>query len=385
MKESKGLLALACGTFALGVAEFAMMGILTAIATSMSVGIPQAGDFISAYALGVSIGAVIPVFFRQHSCKTILLGLSLCIIIGNLCAACSPGYVTFLCSRFLSGLPHGGFFGVGAIVAIKIVPPGRRATAVAIMAMGMTLANMIGVPVVTWLTFTLSWRLTFLMATLWGILAFIGIYFFIPHIHTDSGQSLVREFTFLKGAAPWLIYAATFFGQGSIYCWYSYMEPTMLEITHISPHYIKWVMTLAGTGMFLGGLLSGKLADKYSTSLVSACIATLIIPILLGIYFFCAIPVPALILMFLAAAALFGLGGPMQYLIVRFSKGGEILGGAGIQIAFNVSNACAAFIGGAVISHGWGFTGTALAGLPFAIACAAIIWWFYFRYRTLGA
>lgn len=378
--NSKGLLALACGTFALGVAEFSMMGILSAIAQDMGVAIPDAGDFISAYAFGVSVGAPLPVLFRNYPYKIILLGLCAAICLGNFLAACAPGYYTLLGARFLAGLPHGGFFGVSAIVAASLVPPGAKATAVAIMVMGMTVANLVGVPLATWLTFAYTWRWTFFMASLWGFIAFVGVWLCIPRREQKATVSLKREFMFLKWPAPWLIYAATFLGQGSVYCWYSYMEPIAQRVAHIPAHYIKWVMIVAGLGMMVGGIVCGRLADKFRASLVCAWTACLIIPTLILIYFFSYLPWLTVILTFVGAAALFGLGGPMQYLIVRFSRGGEILGGAGIQIAFNMSNACAAWIGGAAIGGGLGLTAPAIFGVPMAAACALILVWFTRKY-----
>ena len=378
--KSSGLLALACGTFALGVAEFSLMGILSPLAHDLDVTIPQAGDFISAYALGVSLGAPLPLFFRNQPLKRILLGLCCLIMLGNGLAAAAPGYVSLICARFLAGLPHGAYFGVAAIVAVQLVPPGYKATAVAIMVAGMTLANVVGVPTVTWVTNAFSWRFTFLLAALWGAIAFLGILGCVPASPPPVKRGFIRQVRFLKGPAPWLIFAATFLGQGSVYCWYSYMEPILLQITHIPADDMKWVMVLAGLGMFTGGLLCGRLADRFRPALVSACTAMSIVPILLGIYFFSARAFVAVPLVFLGAAALFGLGGPMQYLIVRYSRGGEILGGAGIQIAFNMSNACSAYLGGLVIRHGFGLASPALLGVPMALVCAGVLVWFWRRY-----
>lgn len=382
MSQSAGLLSLACGTFALGMAEFSMMGILSPLSQSLHVSIPAAGDFISAYALGVSLGAPLPLLFRNHPLKHILLGLCCVIFAGNLFASASWGYWSLLTARFLAGLPHGAFFGVGAIVASNLVEPGRRATAVAIMVAGMTVANLFGVPVATWLANSWSWRFAFAIAATFAIFAFLGILAFIPGKEQPRDKSIRREFVFLKRAAPWLIFAATFLGQGSIYCWYSYMEPILLNVSHIARDNIKWIMALAGLGMVIGDLLSGKLADRFHASLVSGCTALLIIPTLLLIYFFSDIAPLSIALAFIGAAALFALGGPLQYLIVRYSRGGEILGGAGIQIAFNASNALAAWLGGVAINANLGLTAPALAGVPMAIASATILFWFYHKYNS---
>lgn len=383
MTQSRGILALAMGTFALGIAEFSMMGILTAIAGDMRISIPKAGDFISAYALGVCAGSPLPIFFRQHSLKHILLGLACLIVIGNVGAAFSPGYWYLLCARFISGLPHGAYFGVAAIVAATLAEPGRKATAVAVMVTGMTLANLAGVPVATWLANTMTWRLTFAMAAVTGALTVLGIQAAVPLTKPRARSSLRRSFTFLRGPAPWLIFTATFLGQGSIYCWYSYIEPIMRDIAHVSAGNMKWVMVVAGFGMLVGGLASGRLADRFHPALVSGGTALLITPTLLLIYFFSSITWAAISLAFIGAALLFALGGPMQYLIVRFSRGGEILGGAGIQIAFNGSNALSAFLGGLVIHAHFGLTAPALLGVPMAVACTAILLWFYLRFRKV--
>lgn len=382
MNQSHGLLSLSCGTFALGMAEFSMMAILSPLSQSLHVTIPQAGDFISAYAIGVSIGAPLPLLFHRHPLKHILLGLCCLICLGNLFAAASWNYWSLLAARFISGLPHGAFFGVGAIVATSLVEPGRRATAVAIMVAGMTTANLAGVPLATWLTNIWSWRFTFGLAAAFAILAFSGILTFIPCQNPpQKGNSIKRQCEFLKTWAPWLIFAATFLGQGSIYCWYSYMEPILLNVSHIAAHNIKWVMILAGTGMFLGGLASGRLSDKFRPALVSGFTALLIVPTLILIYFFSSIAPLAVILTFVGAGALFAIGGPLQYLIVRYSRGGEILGGAGIQIAFNASNALAAWLGGIVINANLGLTAPALAGVPMALACACLLFLFYSKYN----
>lgn len=384
MSGGRGLLALALGTFALGIAEFSMMGILTTIARELYVSIPDAGDFISAYALGVCIGAPLPLLFRRRPLKSILIGLALLIALGNIGAALAQGYWTLAMARLVSGLPHGAYFGVAAIVATNLAPAGRKATAVAIMVAGMTMANLIGVPMATWLANAVSWRLVFTMAAAAGLLAGLGIWFEVPKDQPALPKKLARAFAFLRGAAPWLIFAATFLGQGSVYCWYSYMEPIMRDVAGVPADGMKWVMVAAGLGMLLGGLGGGKLADRFHPALVTCVTAITIVPILLAIYFCSHIAWLAILLTFLGAGSLFALGGPMQYLIVRFSRGGEILGGAGIQIAFNGSNALSAFLGGMAINAGFGFAAPALLGIPMAIAAAVIMAWFYERYHAIN-
>ena len=380
MARGAGLLAMACGTFALGMAEFSMMAVLTPVARSLGVSIPAAGDFISAYALGVTLGSPLPLLLRSRPYKHILLILCAVICAGNALTACAQGYFSLLACRFLAGLPHGAYFGVAAIFATTLVERGRRASAVAIMVSGMTVANLAGVPFATWLANSLSWRWAFLIAAFFGCAAFLGILFLTPARHHGEAGSLKAAVSFLRGAAPWLIFLATFLGQASVYCWYSYMEPIMLQVAHFAPDNMKWVMVAAGLGMFGGNLVAGKLADHYHPAIVSGVTALMIIPALAAIYYFSANQILATVMVFAGAALLFALGGPMQYLIVRFSRGGEILGGAGIQIAFNSSNALAAWLGGLCIHAHYGLTSPALLGIPFAAIAACIIFWFYRRY-----
>lgn len=381
----KSLVALAIGTFALGISEFGMMGILSDIAHDLNISIPKAGDFISAYSSGVAAGAPFLLFLSRFQMKYIMLGLCLIIAAGNIFVASSSTYESFLLGRFISGLPHGMYFGVGAIIATRLVGYGEKATAVAIMVTGMTVANVIGVPLATWLTNTFTWRLAFSVVALSGLLAFGGIWKEVPKMAPLSrgGKGNIKsQFAFLKTLAPWLILAGVFFGQGSLYCWYSYVEPIMLNVAHFAPSHISLVMMAAGTGMVIGGLVSGKLADRFPPGIVTGCIALIELPVLLLIYFYSDVKLLALILTFIGAGLIFALGGPLQYLIIRFAKGGEMLGGAAIQIAFNVSNAVSAWLGGCAISAGLGLTAPALVGIP--LACLAATALFYFH-RRFGA
>lgn len=370
---NKGLIALAIGTFALGIAEFTMMGVLSDVAGSLDIGIAKAGHMITAYASGVCVGAPALIVFRRMPLRRLLVILAALIVAGNLFAALAPGYWTLLAARFISGLPHGAYFGVSSIVAQKLVRPGRGAEAIAAMVGGMTVANVVGVPGATLVSNLLSWRIAFAIVAVIGVAAVVGIRSWIPALQPLPDRGMKGQFAFLKSAAPWLILGATFFGQGSVYCWYSYVEPVMTQIAGFPTSAMTWIMVLAGAGMVVGNFLGGRLADRFSAAYVAAWIAGCVVLILPAIYFLDHIKWVSLVLMFLATAALFGIGGPMQYLIVRFSKGGEMLGGAGIQIAFNVSNAVASLLGGMAIHHGYGVDSPALIGIPFAVIATATL------------
>ena len=376
----KSLIALAIGTFALGIAEFGMMGILGNVAKGVGVSIVKAGNLISLYSLGVAVGAPLLLLFRNSPLKRLMLILCAVIFIGNLAASLSPSYSILLCSRFLSGLPHGAYFGAGAIVCSRLAKENAGAQAVAMMVGGMTIANLLGVPLATMISNILSWRMVFGGVALTGFLAFVFIKIWVPYIKPLPKSNIKGQFKFLGKPAPWLIYAGVFFGQASVYCWLSYIDPIMTEVTHISPSAMTWVMMLAGTGMVVGNALAGKLADKYGVSLITGSLSASMLIVMPLLYFAAPYKLPSLILMFIATAGLFGIGGPLQYLIVKYAKGGEMLGGAGIQIAFNVSNAISAAVGGLAIHHGFGLASPALVGIPFAAIGATSLFLLHRKY-----
>lgn len=374
----KSLVSLAFGTFALGIAEFGMMGILNDIASDLDISIEKAGHLISAYSAGVAVGAPVLLFLRKLPLRRLMLLLAGIITIGNTLVAISPNYIFLLISRFISGLPHGAYFGAGAIVCSRLAESGKGASAVAVLISGMTIANLIGVPSFTFLCQLLSWRVPFAIVALSGLAAFIAMRCWIPVLTPLPDTGMKGQFHFLRNIKPWLIYAGIFFGQAGVYTWLSYVSPIMIHVTGFPEKSMSWIMILIGAGMVCGNIVSGKLADRYSLILVPAFIATLIIIVMPAIYFLAPYKIPSLSLSFVAAALLFGLGGPLQFLITRYSLGGEMLGGAGIQIAFNVSNAMAAALGGTAIRLGWGLASPALVGVPFAIVGASALYYLNF-------
>lgn len=367
MTDTKySFIALAVGTFALGVAEFAMMGILGDVSREMGISVDSAGHLISAYSLGVAVGAPLLLFLRKLPLRSVLLILTATIVTGNTLAAISPGYAALLVARFISGLPHGAFFGTGAIVCARLADKGKGAAAVSVMISGMTVANVVGVPAATFISNILIWRYMFALVALCGLAALLSIRFLVPHMTPLPDSGIKGQFRFLRKAEPWLIFGGVFFGQASVYTWLSYISPVMIHITGFSLSDMTWIMMLAGTGMVSGNYLAGKSATRHNPALVSATIAVILLVVMPLIYFCSDMKVASLALAFVACGCLFAIGCPPQFMIVGYSKGGEMLGGAGIQIAFNVSNACSAAIGGAAINSGLPFDSTALIGVPFA-------------------
>ena len=376
----KSLIAIAIVTFSLGITEFGMMGILEDVAHSLGISVVKAGHFITAYSAGVAVGAPSLVLLRKWPLKKLLLLLVSVILIGNVCTAASPGYLTMLVSRFISGLPHGAFFGAAAIVAEKIAPEGRKAGSVAIVLGGMTVANMVGVPLATFLSNAIDWRVAFIVVSACALVGLIAIKSYVPALPALPDTGIKGQFHFLSKPGPWLVYAGVFFGQASVYCWLSYIAPMMTQVTHFSQSAMTWIMVVVGFGMVVGNSVTGKLSDRYSASLVTAIVAGSLVIIMPALYLCAGYKIPSVIFAFIAPACLFGIGGPLQYLIVRYAKGGEMLGGAGIQIAFNVSNALSASLGGLAINQGFGYASPALVGVPFALIGSIALFLLYKKY-----
>ena len=363
----KSLVALAFGTLGLGIAEFVMMGILPDIAADMHISIATAGHLISAYALGVCVGAPVLILARKYPLKHILLGLVVMIMLGNTCAALAPNYWVMLFAPFLSGLPHGAYFGVASIVAEKLADKGRGSEAVSIMIAGMTIANLFGVPLGTALSASISWRLTFGLVGFWGILILYFIWRWVPQVEGVPDTGLRGQFRFLKTTAPWLLLGATLLGNGGTFAWYSYVTPLLTHEAGFPAHTITFLMILAGFGMVVGNLTGGRLADRYTPGKVAAVAQGTIGLSLLLIFFFAGMSWVTVILMCVCTACLFAVSSPQQVLLIRYSKGGEMLGAASAQVAFNLGNAIGAYAGGLPLQAGLDYRYPALVGVPFAV------------------
>lgn len=382
MRKSTCLLPLALGTFGLGLTEFVMMGILPDTALAMKVSIPQAGSFISMYALGVVAGAVLLVVIaRTKPLKTILLWLMSIFTIANLATAFVGNYHLFCAIRFIAGLPHGAFFGVGAISAGRLCEHGKENQAVATMIAGMTVANLLGIPFGTFISHNLSWRLTFLLIGLFGFVIVYSIIKLIPYLKPLPDNGFRGQFNFLKSIGPWLLIIAVIMGNGGIFCWYSYINPLLVKVSGIMPKYVSIVMVLAGAGMCIGNFLGGKLSDKFSPALVAgmtqltACIALLLI------FFFASNPIASIILMCVCTGCLFAVSAPQQVLLIENARGGEMLGASFSQISFNLGNAIGAFVGALPVKYGLGYQYTAIPGAFFAFIGFVMLFYFYRKYQ----
>ena len=377
----KTIFALALGTFGLGMAEFGIMGVLPELARDVGISIPAAGNMISWYAFGVVIGApIIALFSTRFSLKSIMLLLAALCVLGNVVFTVSSSYLMLAIGRLISGFPHGAFFGVGAIILSKIAPPGRVTAAVAGMIAGMTVANLVGVPAGTWLGHQFSWRYTFLAIALFDAAVLVAIIAWVPTLFDRSDARLREQFHFLKSPAPWLIFAATMFGNAGVFAWFSYIKPFMMNVSGFSEGAIMFIMMLAGLGMVLGNILSGKLSGRYSPLRIAATTDGVIVAALLLIFLLGGVKIASLTLAFICCAGLVALSAPLQILLLQNAKGGEMLGAAGGQIAFNLGSAIGAFFGGLMITLNFGWNTVALpaAALSFLAMTSLLI---YARYQ----
>lgn len=377
----KGLFALSLGTFTLGMTEFIIEGILTDVAHNLNVSIPQAGHLISIYALGVCAGAFSLILMHKYRPKHILMFLTSLIILGAIVASIAPSFWLLLCARFIQGLPHGAYFGTGTIVAVKLAKEGKGTTAVAMMCAGMPVANLMGVPLGTFLSHSISWRVPFMLCIALGVITLLMLHKWVPNVEALPNKGMKAQFKFLRHLAPWLIIGATFLGNGGILCWFSYISPLLQFNGGFSASSISVLMILAGLGMVVGNQLSALLADRIQPGRFTCYLQFLAAVALLGTFFLSHYGWVSAVLMFVSCLCLFGIGSPEQFLIVKHAEGGEMLGGCCIQGAFNFGNAVGAFLGGIPVSMGLGYQFPALIGVPMALLGAVCLLIFHKKYE----
>ncbi|MFF5156720.1 MFS transporter [Streptomyces sp. NPDC000348] len=362
------LLALAVVAFGLGTTEFATMGLLPQIADGVGVSVPDAGNLVSAYALGVVVGApVLTGIGARVPHKRLLLLLSGLFVVGNVASALAPTYGLLFGARFLTGLPHGALFGVGAVVASRLVAPERAARAVSRMFLGLTVANIVGVPAGTALGQHLGWRSAFLAIAVIGLAALAALTLFVPH-QPRGGQSGVRHELRAMGNRQVAIgLAVAVVGFGGFFAVYSYLVPILTNVTGISESSTTLVLALYGVGMTLGTLVAGPLTDRALRPTLYAGLA-LLAAALVTFSFTVHSTWPALVtITFIGALGSF-ITTPVQMLLMAKAKDAPTMAAASNHSAFNLANAGGAWLGGLALSAGWGWTSPALVGAALAVA-----------------
>ena len=375
----KGIAALALGTFGLGMTEYVMMSILPDLAHDFNVSIAEAGHLISAYAIGVCVGApLVAIFLRNWQLKRILLWLMVFYAIGNVMFASSQSFTFGIIGRFVSGLPHGAFFGAGSIVASRLMPD-RQTTAVALMTLGMTIANLVGIPVGSFIANTFNWRWIFYFNSVWGAVTLLAIAVLIKDIGSLPKTSVRGEFKFLKNAAPWLLILVTVLCQGGAFAMYSYVTPIMKQ-AGLALKYIPILMIIVGAGMCLGNYYSGRVSDRITPEKTTLWV-TIIMTVSLMLTSFDTFSLwTAGATVVIAATMLFALSSPMQLMLIENSPGGELMGGAMVQVAFNFGNAIGAFIGGLPITAGQPASSSSAVGAVMAFLSIFVMWYVMRRY-----
>ena len=312
---------LALGALGIGTTEFVIMGLLPDVAKSLNISIPQAGHLISSYAFGVVVGApVLIAFAAKYPPKKILSYLMIAFVIFNGLSALVNDYYTMMIVRFLSGLPHGAFFGVGTVVATRLAKPGKQAQSIAMMFTGLTLANLAMVPFVTWLGHQLSWRYAFGVVSVLGLLTLISLKFLLPYMESLRTTTLKDELEFFKSAKAWHIIAITGIGFGGLFAWFSYITPLMTTVSRFDKDFIAYIMVLAGAGMVIGNFLGGVMADKMRPALAASILLTAMILALIGVFFFSENQSVSLVLTFVCGALSMAVGTPVNIIMLRSAK-----------------------------------------------------------------
>ncbi|TWQ24576.1 MFS transporter [Escherichia coli] len=368
MKINYPLLALAIGAFGIGTTEFSPMGLLPVIARGVDVSIPAAGMLISAYAVGVMVGAPLMTLLLSHRARrSALIFLMAIFTLGNVLSAIAPDYMTLMLSRILTSLNHGAFFGLGSVVAASVVPKHKQASAVATMFMGLTLANIGGVPAATWLGETIGWRMSFLATAGLGGISMVSLFFSLPKGGAGARPEVKKELAGLMRPQVLSALLTTVLGAGAMFTLYTYISPVLQSITHATPVFVTAMLVLIGVGFSIGNYLGGKLADRSVNGTLKGFLLLLMV-IMLAIPFLARNEFGAAISMVVWGAATFAVVPPLQMRVMRVASEAPGLSSSVNIGAFNLGNALGAAAGGAVISAGLGYSfvpvmGAIVAGL----------------------
>lgn len=362
------VVALALGGFGIGTTEFVAMGLLPDIAASFGISEPTAGHVISAYALGVVVGApVIAAFTARLPRKALLLGLITVFTLGNLASMVAPSYSTLVAARFVAGLPHGAFFGIAALAAAHLMGPQNRAKAVAHVLSGLTIATVLGVPIASWLGQALGWRSAFGLVVAIGVITLTALWFWLPdHLRTMHASSPLTELGALRRPQVWLAVLVGMIGFGGMFAVYTYISTTMTDVAGLSRTLVPVALMVFGLGMVLGNLVGGRLADISVIRALYLSLGTL--GVLLAVFVAAAHnPWTALLVLFGVGAAGSAVGPALQTRLMDVAHDAQTLAAALNHSALNIGNATGAWVGGLVIAAGYGYTAPAAAGALLAV------------------
>lgn len=371
------ILSLTVGAFAIGMTEFVIMGLLPNVANDLHISISSAGQLITMYALGVAIGApILTVLTHRIPQKKLLCLLMLLFILGNGISVFAPSYAILMGARMITALTHGTFFGVGAVIASNLVRPDKRAGAVSMMMAGLTIANIIGVPLGTFIGQHMGWRSSFGAIAIMGIIALIGILIFIPQIRHDKPASIVKQISALVKPKLLLYLLIGALGNAGLFAVFTYITPLLVQVTGFAEHSVTWILVLFGCGVTIGNIVGGKLADwKLMPSILGLYLSICVILTLFTFTIYN--PIAAVLTIFLWGAASFAVFPGLQVKIMSLAQAAPALASTSSHSAGNLGNAAGAFIGGWVITHlsitALPWVGAVLVGLALILGFACYL------------
>ena len=364
--------ALAMGGFAIGTTEFATMSLLPYFAPGLGIDEPTAGHVISAYALGVVVGApLLAVLGAKLSRRMLLILLMASFALFNGLSALAPSYGLMLLFRFLSGLPHGAYFGIASLVAASLVPTGKRSQAVGRVLLGLTVATVIGVPLANWMGQAIGWRWGFALVAVLALLTVLLVWFLAPQDKPERSASPLRELAALGNGRVWLTLGIGAVGFGGMFCVYTYVASTLLEVTRVSPGLIPVALGIFGAGMTAGNLIAPRYADRAlmptaAALLIGSAIALALYPLAAGNFWLLCLDIFAI-----------GFGGALgpvlQTRLMDVAGEAQALAAALNHSAFNTANALGPWLGGLAIAAGWGWASTGYVGAGLALGGLAIL------------
>lgn len=368
------LYALTVGAFGIGVTEFVIMGLLIEVGADLGVSIAAAGLLISGYALGVVFGApILTAISSRWRRKTVLIALMVIFTIGNAACALAPNYETLMLARLVAALAHGTFFGVGSVVATSLVAPERRASAIAVMFTGLTVANIAGVPFGTWLGQEYGWRMTFWAVAVVGLVALAVLAVFLPRDEQDPEPQDWRSDLATMGRPQVLIgLAVTVLGYAGVFTVFTYIAPVLTQVTGFSDTAVSPILLVFGGGLILGNLVGGRLADRNLDRSILLTLLALGLSLIL-MFFLLGDKTSTVALVGLVGAAGFATVAPLQMRVLEKAEGaGQALASSFNIAAFNLGNAVGAWIGGVAIDRGPGLAALPLVAAAFPLAALAL-------------
>ncbi|ANY16480.1 MFS transporter [Bordetella pseudohinzii] len=370
----RALFALGVGGFGIGTGEFVIMGLLPDAARDLGISIPQAGHLISIYALGVVIGApLLAVLGARLPRRSFLIGLMLVFALGNMVSAMAPGFASMALARFLTGFPHGTYFGVAALVAAGLVPLHRRTQAVAMVLLGLTIATLVGVPIAAAIGQWLGWRSAFAIVGAIGLLTALLVWRWVPYSPGNKAASPLRELDALRRKQVILTLGIGAIGSGGIFSVFSYIKPTMIEVAHLPEAWVPLVLALFGAGMVGGNLLGSRLADRNMERTIRYVLIWA--AIVMSAFFLTSHSAVLGSLNVLLIGTVVALGATLQTRLMDVAGDAQTLAAALNHSAFNIANALGAWLGGVAIDAGLGWSSTGWVGGLLALAGLAIHYW----------